>query len=107
MQADFAFLTTRGEVVDEESEGTIKIFVLTELATNCIGYVVVTSDAREVKGQICKWLDHFGLASSTSSVVLHTDAERAVSEFSRDKFREVHIHGASCTPPTAPIQWWS
>ena len=23
------------------------------------------------------WLDHFGLASSTSSVVLHTDAERA------------------------------
>ena len=59
---------------------TIKILVLTELATNCIGYVVVTSDTRKVKGQVCKWLDHFGLASSTSSVVLHTDAERAVSE---------------------------
>ena len=67
-------------MVDEESEGTIKILVLTQLATNCIGYVVVTSDARNVKGQICKWLDHFGLASSTSSVVLRTDAERAVSE---------------------------
>ena len=81
VQADFAFLTTRGEVVDEESEGTIKILVLTELATNCIGYVVATAtDARKVKGQVCKWLDHFGLSSSTSSVVLHTDAERAVSE---------------------------
>ena len=81
VQADFAFLTTRGEVVDEESEGTIKILVLTELATNCIGYVVATAtDARKVKGQVCKWLDHFGLSSSTSSVLLHTDAERAVSE---------------------------
>ena len=38
---------------------------------------------------VCKWLDHFGLASSTSSVVLHTDAERAVSELvgtSSDKY---------------------
>ena len=42
-----------------------------------------------MKNQICKWLDHFGLASSTSSVVLHTDAERAVSELvgtSSDKY---------------------
>ena len=53
VQADFAFLTTRGELEDEESEGTIKILVLTELATSCIGYVVVTS-ARKVKSQICK-----------------------------------------------------
>ena len=81
VQADFAFLTTRGEVVDEESESTIKILVLTELAANCIGFEVATAtDARKVKGQVCKWLDHFGLSSSTSSVVLHTDAERAVSE---------------------------
>ena len=83
VQADFAFLTTRGEMVDEESENTIKILVLTELATNCIGYVVVTPEARNVKSQICKWLDHFGLSSSISSVVLHTDAERAVSELVR------------------------
>ena len=89
VQADFAFLTTRGEIVEEESENTIKILVLTELATNCSGYVVVTSEARKVKGMVCKWLDHFGLASSTSSVVLHTDAERAVSELvgtSSDKY---------------------
>ena len=46
-------------------------------------------EARSVKGLIQKWLDHFGLASSTSSVVLHTDAERAVSELvgtSSDKY---------------------
>ena len=80
VQADFGFLTTRGELVDEEADGTIKVLVLTELSTNCVGYVVVGQDARTVKNSICKWLDHFGLASSTSSVVLHTDAERAVSE---------------------------
>ena len=80
VQADFGFLTTRGEMVDDEAEGTIKVLVLTELSTNCVGYVIVGQETRTVKNQICKWLDHFGLASSTSSVVLHTDAERAVSE---------------------------
>eukprot|EP00435_Cladocopium_sp_Y103_P025396 s1103_g6.t1 len=80
VQADFGVLTTRGEMVDEEAEGTIKVLVLTELSTNCVGYVVVGHETRPVKTQICKWLDDFGLASSTSSVVLHTDAERAVSE---------------------------
>ena len=67
-------------MVDEETEGTIKVLALTELSTNCVGYVVIGSEVRSAKSQICKWLDHFGLASSTSSVVLHTDAERAVSE---------------------------
>ena len=66
--------------MDEEADGTIKVLVLTELSTNCVGYVVVGQDARAAKNSVCKWLDHFGLASSTSSVVLHTDAERAVSE---------------------------
>ena len=36
VQADFACLTTRTKLVDEESEGTIKILIFTELATNCI-----------------------------------------------------------------------
>ena len=41
VQADFAFLTTRGEVVSEDAPGTIKVLVLTELSSGCIGYVVV------------------------------------------------------------------
>ena len=89
VQADFGFLTARGELVEDEADGTIKILVLTELSTNCVGYVVVGPEARSVKGLIQKWLDHFGLASSTSSVVLHNDAERAVSELvgtSYDKY---------------------
>ena len=89
VQADFGFLTTRGELVEDETDGTIKILALTELSTNCVGYVVVGPEARSVKSLIQKWLDHFGLASSTSSVVLHTDAERAVSELvgtSSDKY---------------------
>ena len=89
VQADFGFLTTRGEMVDDEADGTIKVLVLTELSTNCVGYVIVDQETRTVKNQIGKWLDHFGIASSTSSVVLHTDAERAVSELvgnSSDKY---------------------
>ena len=34
VQADFGFLTTRGEMVDDEADGTIKVLVLTELSTN-------------------------------------------------------------------------
>ena len=80
IQADFGFLTTRGEMVNDEADGTFKVLVLTELSTNCVGYVVVGQDARNTKNLVCKWLDHFGLASFTSSVVLHTNVERAVSE---------------------------
>ena len=34
----------------------------------------------KVRGKIEKWLDHLGLSSERSSIVLQTDAERAVSE---------------------------
>ena len=61
VQADFAFLTTRGEVVSEDAPGTIKVLVLTELSSGCIGYVVVESDVSKVRTQICRWLEHFGL----------------------------------------------
>ena len=80
LQAAFGFLTTRGEEVEEETEGTVKVLSLTELSTKCVGYVVIGSEVRSAKSQICKWLDHFGLASLSSSVVLHPNAERAVSE---------------------------
>ena len=108
VQADFGFLTTRGELVEDETDGTIKILALTELSTNCVGYVVVGPEARSVKSLIQKWLDHFGLASSTSSVVLHTDAERAVSELvgtSSDKY--TYLLGSTCTTSTTPKQWRS
>ena len=80
VQADFAFLTTRGEVVSEDAPGTIKVLVLTELSSGCIGYVVVESDVSKVRTQICRWLEHFGLTSTMTGVILHTDAERAVAE---------------------------
>ena len=80
VQADFAFLTTRGEVVSEDAPGTIKVLVLTELSSGCIGYVVVENDVSKVRTQICRWLEHFGLTSTTTGVILHTDAERAVAE---------------------------
>ena len=80
VQADFAFLTTRGELVSEDVEGTIKVLVLTELASGCVGYVVVENEIPRVRAQICRWLEHFGLTSTTTGVILHTDAERAVAD---------------------------
>ena len=55
VQADFGFLTTCGELVEDETDGTIKILALTELSTNCVGYVVVGQEARSVKSLIQKW----------------------------------------------------
>ena len=80
IQADFGFLTTRGELVSEEVEGNFKVLVLTELSSGCVGYVVVEPDVSKVRSQICKWLEHFGLTSTTTAIILHTDAERAVAE---------------------------
>ena len=54
--------------------------MLTELSSGCIGCVVVESDVSKVRTQICRWLEHFGLTSTTTGVILHTDAERAVAE---------------------------
>ena len=80
IQADFGFLTTRGELVSDEVEGNFKVLVLTELSSGCVGYVVVEPDVAKVRSQICKWLEHFGLTSTTTAIILHTDAERAVAE---------------------------
>ena len=41
IQADFAFLNTTGEIVADELPGSVKILVLTEMMSRCIGYVVV------------------------------------------------------------------
>ena len=51
-----------------------------EQSSNGVGYVLVDSNLSEVRGKIEKWLDHLGLSSERSSIVLQTDAERAVSE---------------------------
>ena len=78
LQADFAYLSNRGEVT-EEVDRCFKILVLSELASNCVGYVLVT-DLTSARNSLIHWLDHLGLSSEKASIVLHTDSERAVSE---------------------------
>ena len=68
VQADFGFISQHGEVSETESPGAIKVLVMTEMVSNAIAYVVVST----------KWLLHFGLESERMSIVLHTDAEQAV-----------------------------
>ena len=80
IQADFAFLKTSGEIVTDELPGSVKILVLTEMMSRCIGYVVVGEDVEAARRQIVVWLQHFGLTSKAVSIDVHTDSERAVGE---------------------------
>ena len=81
IQADFAYLTKNGEISEEDSRRTtMKILVLTELLSGCVGFVAVTDNIQQVNSDIEKWLDSFGLSSSMTSVILHTDDEKAVSD---------------------------
>ena len=80
IQADFAFLKTSGEIAADELPGSVKILVLTEMMSRCIGYVVVGEDVEAARRQIVVWLQHFGLTSKAVSIDVHTDSERAVGE---------------------------
>ena len=80
IQADFSFLNTTGEIVADELPGSVKILVLTEMMSRCIGYVVVGEDVEAAGRQIVVWLQHFGLTSKAVSIDVHTDSERAVGE---------------------------
>ena len=59
VQADFGFITTRGELVSDECADTIKVLCLAELSTGCVGYVVCMKDKdmRHVKSQVCKFVN--------------------------------------------------
>ena len=59
IQANFAFLNTTGEIVADELPGSVKILVLTEMMSRCIGYVVVGEDVEAARRQIVVWLQHF------------------------------------------------
>lgn len=81
VQADFCFIRKRGEVLaDDQGLGNVKVLVLTEMVSGAVGYVVVDKDLKRVQKEIVDWMDAFGLSSSMTAVVLHSDAERAVSE---------------------------
>ena len=80
IQADFAFLSTKSGVVADELPGSVKILVLVEMMSRCIGYVVVGEDVEATRRQIVGWLQHFGLTSKAVSIDVHTDSERAVGE---------------------------
>ena len=79
IQADFAFLSQSGEISFEESERAVKILVMSEMLSGCLGAVVV-GDVEQTRREIKTWLDHFGLMSKSTSVVVHTDAELGVGE---------------------------
>ena len=70
IQADFAFLNTTGEIVADELPGSVKILVLTEMMSRCIGYVVVGEDVEAARRQIVVWLQHFGLTCGTLGTVV-------------------------------------
>ena len=82
IQADFCFLSRQSEIVeDDDAPGrSMKILVMTEMLSGCLAFIIVTDRKEQVQSQICQWLDTFGLMSNQTSIILHTDDERAVSE---------------------------
>ena len=82
IQADFCFLSRESEIVeDDDAPGrNMKILVMTEMLSGCVAFIIVTDRKEQVQSQICQWLDTFGLMSNQTSIILHTDDERAVSE---------------------------
>ena len=80
IQADFAFINTTGEIVADDLPNSVKVLVLTEMMSRCIGYVVVGEDLEATRRQIVAWLQHFGLTSKAVSVDVRTDSEKAVGD---------------------------
>ena len=58
----------------------MKVLVLTEMLSGCVGYVLTCENKQRVNGDIETWLDSFGLMSNLTSVVLYTDDEKAVGD---------------------------
>ena len=54
--------------------------MLTELLSSCVGFVIISDNLVQVNSDIEKWLDSFGLTSSMTSIILHTDQEKAVGD---------------------------
>ena len=99
LQADFGFVTQRGEIVNSEDEGMIfKVLVLTELSSNCTGYVLVGTDLAVVRKQIGKWLCHFGFTTQKASIILHTDAERQVADLVGRSFEQFSFSVRRASP---------
>ena len=80
LQADFCFLSSKGEFTEEEIDECFKVLVLVEMASNAVAYILVSKDLPQTRSEIAKWLDLMGLASEKASVVLHTDSEFAVGQ---------------------------
>ena len=59
-----------GKVSLEESERAIKILAMIESMSGCLGAIVVGSDGKAVQRQLKEWLDHFGLLSKETSIVI-------------------------------------
>ena len=61
LQADFAYLSTRGEMTDVEVDNCFKVLVLAEMASNGVAYIIVKGDLTSTRTEIAKWLEHLGI----------------------------------------------
>ncbi len=78
LQADFMYVSQVGEVTPNQSEHSKKILALYELHSGANAFILVGSDVVSTRRKICQYLDVFGLKSSITGILLHTDAEVAV-----------------------------
>ncbi len=56
LQADFAYLSSKGEMTDEEVDRCFKVLVLVELSSNCTCFVLVDQDLQSTRSSVAQWL---------------------------------------------------
>ena len=78
--ADFFYLSSTGEDHRQVRADNLRVLVLVERMSMMTGAILTSGDLVATRTEIVKWLREFGLESGSSSVLLITDAEGAVSD---------------------------
>ena len=83
ISADFMYFNLTGESISEgeRNQDSVRVLVLKESFSSSIGAIVMTDNVVRDRSLLSRWLFEFGLNPASSSVVLVTDSEEAVSSF--------------------------
>ncbi|CAE7876403.1 ANKRD50 [Symbiodinium sp. KB8] len=78
--ADFFFLSFTGEERVSVRRDNLRVLILVERMSSMVGAVLTTESVIRARHEIIMWLREFGLVSGSTSVLLSTDSESAVSD---------------------------
>ena len=92
------YVSQVGEVTSNQSEHSKRILALYELHSGANAFILVGSDVVSTRRKICQFLDVFGLKSSITGILLHTDAEVAVGSLVANASPNYHFQVRRSAP---------